>query len=76
MEEIKTVDDVLDNARAFFETAPWLADLALALCQKDRVCRVSMNLTENGEVIHKVAWPAKEGAPPLAAVHLKYIGPE
>ena len=32
----KTRDEVLDNARAIFETAPFLVDLAIALGATDR----------------------------------------
>ena len=59
MEEIKTVDDVLDNARSFFETSPWLADLALALCQTSRVCRISMRLDVDGRTINRIEWPSE-----------------
>ena len=33
---VKTRGEVLDNARTIFETAPWLVDLVIALCDTNR----------------------------------------
>ena len=56
--EIKTRDDVLDNAKEIFKTAPFLVDLALALCAKDRRCVINLH---NGASGGCVAWGPKEG---------------
>ena len=36
MIECKTQEDVLSHAKEVFETAPFLVDLALALCDPDK----------------------------------------
>ena len=58
MTKIETIDDVLIHARLIFETAPFLVDLALALCDEDRRCMISMNLDKDHEAINKIEWPA------------------
>ena len=56
---VKTRAEVLDNARAIFETAPFLVDLVIALGDKDRDCTVKF--VTGRSTGGSVEWPPDGG---------------